>query len=220
MRTEEQIAKQTLQAAIECVCPDCKKRVPSELARRGKWVHKLAGGRTRDCKASERMVYKMNPDKLVEFTGIKKPIDPASSIFDLEHYLGTRTLIPSKKQLFNDLYQGNFTHDMMVKEIKTDFDYKSLQPTYTVTIETPNGFVREYKDMLLSTDQKNLLEQHIRSVAQMNMLSPQRFATLGGLKPSLFAEREEPCEACHGNGQIEGEECWHCEGTGVDPVKK
>lgn len=43
-----------------------------------------------------------------------------------------------------------------------------------------------------------------------------------GMSPGEFASYTMPenaCDACHGSGKFNGEECWHCLGEGDDPTK-
>lgn len=79
------------------------------------------------------------------------------------------------------------------------------------------------RDELVKSNFKAQYMQDMAAFVNKNLDDKMLYSALGvnhkDIMSSTYMMPENACDACHGSGKYNGEECWHCLGEGDDPTK-
>ncbi|MGD9670210.1 MAG: hypothetical protein AB7U75_14430 [Hyphomicrobiaceae bacterium] len=103
----------------------------------------------------------------------------------------------------------------------TDFQKAMDALCYDKMQPYQKNFFREMYEMsppLINDDMIDALKLNYSATGRLRTSVPSS-TTQFSITSAMMAADPDACEVCNGSGKLNGEECWHCEGEGLDPTK-
>lgn len=135
---------------------------------------------------------------------------PSSWVSEYSKYIAERKV---ESRLFRDLYE----QDMFIRDDRIDaIGY--IKPQY-LNSSSPTATQQRLYSQNFGAYVDDFFSKSKLSAGYLNDLQKRMLERIDLNGSSNLLDAEDLCEVCRGSGVHQGEECWHCEGEGIDPTK-